>query len=251
MSACFDSIPLPSGPAAVSEWVLEVEGVTKPYGALRPLRLDRLRLADGDVLALSGFDQPAAEVLINLLTGAALPDSGSVKVFGQPTSAIADSDAWLASLDRFGMVSDRAAFLEPFTVVQNLAMPFTLDIEPPPGDVRDRAVALAREVQIPESAWDRPVHGLAPAHRLRLRLARALALGPSLLLLEHPSATLERDDVAPFGRDLRQIAQARRLATLVITMDKALAATLPKTVSIDPSNGRAKEGLLARLGFGS
>jgi ABC-type transporter Mla maintaining outer membrane lipid asymmetry ATPase subunit MlaF len=128
----------------VSEPVVDITGVTKQYGALRPLRVERLRMVAGEQLALLGLDQPAAEVFISLLTGASLPDSGSVAIFGQPTADIASSDAWLASLDRFGIVSDRAAVLESMTVVQNLAMPFTLDIEPPPDDVRVRAEGLAR-----------------------------------------------------------------------------------------------------------
>ena len=73
---------------------------------------------------------------MNLVTGASLPDAGSVDVFGHPTSAIADSTEWLAIVDRFGIVSDRAVMLEGLTVLQNLAVPFTLDIEPPSDESR-------------------------------------------------------------------------------------------------------------------
>lgn len=232
--------------------VLDITGVSKQYGALRPLRIERLQLAAGEQIALVGFDQPAAEVLINLVTGAALPDTGTVAVFGQPTSAIADGDAWLASLDRFGLVTDRAAFLEPFTVIQNLSMPFTLDVEPPPADVRAQAESLAREAGVPEDTWDRPLHGMAPAARMRLRLARALALAPHLLILEHPSATLDRPDVAAFGRAVRAVASARRVAVVTLTMDRELAAAIaPRTLTLEPATGRIREGWLARMGFRS
>ena len=93
----------------------------------------------------SGFDQPSAEVFVNLATGATLPDAGDVSVFGRPTTAIDDSADWLATVDRFGIVSERAVLLDALTVIQNLAMPFTLEIEPPPDDgARARRGAGAR-----------------------------------------------------------------------------------------------------------
>ena len=75
--------------------VLEFAGASKAYGGLRPLRIARLRVAAGDRVALLGFDQPTAEVFVNLATGATLPDAGEVSIFGLPTRAIEDSADWL------------------------------------------------------------------------------------------------------------------------------------------------------------
>jgi energy-coupling factor transporter ATP-binding protein EcfA2 len=113
-------------------------------------------------------------------------------------------------------------------------------------------MALAREAHIAEDSWDRPCHGLSPPARLRLRLARALALDPQLLLLEHPSATLERGDVLPFGRDVRAVCRQRGLTAITLTMDRELAgAAATRTLTLEPATGRLKEGLLARMGFRS
>ena len=64
---------------------------------------------------LLGFDRPAAEVFVNLITGASLPDKGAVVSLGRPTSAIADSDEWLAFVEQFGILSDRIVLLEAMT----------------------------------------------------------------------------------------------------------------------------------------
>ena len=130
----------PTGP------VLELSDVSKDYRGLRPLRIAGLTVQPGEHIAIIGLDQTTAEVFVNLITGATLPDRGEVRLFGRPTSAITDSADWLAVVDRFGIVSPRAVLLDSLTVVQNLAMPFTLDIEPPAEDVRRRAVALAERV---------------------------------------------------------------------------------------------------------
>ena len=140
----------------MSAAVLEFAGTSKVYGGLRPLRIAELRVHAGDSVALLGFDQPTAEVFVNLATGATLPDAGEVSIFGLPTRAIEDSADWLATVDRFGIVSERAVLLDALTVIQNLAMPFTLEIEPPPDAVRLRAEALARDVGLPEASWARP-----------------------------------------------------------------------------------------------
>ena len=91
-----------------------------------------------------GLDAGAAEVLVNLVTGAGVADRGTVCVQGRNNAEIANGDEWLESLDRFGIVSERAVLLEGATLEQNLAMPFTLQIDPVAPDDR-RAGRLARQ----------------------------------------------------------------------------------------------------------
>ena len=221
---------------------LELAAVVKDYRGLRPLRIDRLTVAPDDRVAILGIDQPAAEVLINLVTGASLPDSGEVRVFGRPTASIRDSDEWLSLVDRFGIVSERAVLLDSLSCLQNLAIPFSLDIEPPSDELRGRAIALAREVGLNEASWERPLGDLDGISRARVRLGRALALDPSLVLLEHPTASVARDAAAPLGRDVRAIAERRGVATLTLTADADFAAAAASRVlSLDPANGRLSE----------
>ena len=85
-----------------------------------------LRVLPGALVALMGLDGAGAEMFVNLVTGAMLPDDGQVRVFGFDTAAITDGDEWLRTLDRFGILSDRAVLLDELTVAQNLAMTLTL-----------------------------------------------------------------------------------------------------------------------------
>jgi ABC-type transporter Mla maintaining outer membrane lipid asymmetry ATPase subunit MlaF len=221
--------------------VLELTGITKQYGALRPLRIERLTVAPGARVALVGLDQPAAEIFINLVTGATLPDAGRVRVFGRSTSDITDSGDWLTTLDRFGIVSDRAALLDAMTVVQNLALPFSLEIEPPQAGVRDQAIALAREVGLSDGVHDVCAGDLDALGRIRVRLARALALNPAVLLLDHPTATLSKDAGPAFGRAVRLIVERRGLVAISLTMDKTFAAAAGRVLTLDPASGRLNE----------
>ena len=221
--------------------ILEFAGVSKAFGGLRPLRIAALRVGGGERVALVGFDPPMAEVFVNLATGAALPDDGEVTQFGRPTSAIADGDEWLAAVDRFGIVSGRAVLLEQMTAVQNLAMPFTLEIEPPPPAERARAEALAREVDLAEVRWSAPLSQLDAAAAMRVRLGRAIAHDPQILLLEHASAALARDHVDAFGALVRSVAERRGIAVVSVGADEAFARALGGTVAaLDAATGGLK-----------
>jgi predicted ABC-type transport system involved in lysophospholipase L1 biosynthesis ATPase subunit len=227
----------------VTAAALEFTGTSKTYGGLRPLRIAELRVAAGDRVAIIGFDQASAEVFVNLATGATLPDAGEVRVFGRPTSAIDDGTDWLAMVDRFGIVSERAVLLDALSVIQNLAMPFTLEIEPPPAPVRARAEVLAREVGLTEGSWDLPVARLDAAGWLRVRFGRAIALDPAILLLEHASARVDREEVEALGAAMRAVAVARGIALIAATADERFAATVAdRILTFEPATGRLREG---------
>ena len=217
---------------------LELSGVIKDYRGLRPLRVDGLTLAPGDQLAVLGFDRASAEILINLITGTTLPDRGDVRVFGRATSAIRDSDEWMTFVDRFGIVTERAVLLEALSAVQNLAIPFSLDVEPMPVEIRERAIALAGEVGLAPEVWERPVAHLDAGSRLRVRLGRALALGPSVVLLEHPTASVPREEATSLGRDVQAIVIKRGAAGLTLTADTEFARVVARrALTLDPASG--------------
>ena len=222
----------------MSEMILELKEVRKNYGGLRPLRIRTVTIAAGERVAISGLDAGAAEILVNLVTGATLPDEGTVSTFGRITSEIADGDAWLASLDAFGIVSPRAVMLDAATVQQNLAMPFTLEIEPVPPAVAANVEALAIECgidlqRLPERAAEQ-----TPLTRARIHLARAVALEPRLLVLEHPTAGLAEMDRVPLAQSIAAVADVRKLAMLVITQDPEFAAIVAhRSLALEPATG--------------
>jgi ABC-type transporter Mla maintaining outer membrane lipid asymmetry ATPase subunit MlaF len=233
----------------VSTPVLEFSDVSKDYRGLRPLRIASLCVAAGERVAILGLDQITAEVFVNMATGASLPDRGDVRLFGRSTSAIADSADWLSVVDRFGIVSSRAVLLDALTVVQNLAMPFTLEVDPLAADVRERAVALAAEVGLPDAAHDRPVGELDAGGRFRVRFGRALALDPAIVVFEHPTVELSGQDVAVVAARCRDVAAARKTATLTLTADRDFGERVASRVlALQPATGRLSgDGWFSRL----
>jgi ABC-type transporter Mla maintaining outer membrane lipid asymmetry ATPase subunit MlaF len=222
--------------------VIQMTGVRKSYGALRPLRVGSLAVGAAERVAIAGVDAPAGEVMVNLVTGASLPEEGEVRVFGRRTADVADGDEWLSSLDRFGIVSDRAVLLEGATLLQNLALPLTLDIEPVGRETREQVGLLAEECAIAPEWLEQPVAGLPPGVRARAHLVRALALGPEILLMEHPTATLPDAEAEAFGAVVVRVCEARALTTLIVSMDPRFSAVAAnRRLALEPASGALKE----------
>jgi ABC-type transporter Mla maintaining outer membrane lipid asymmetry ATPase subunit MlaF len=229
--------------------LLEIRGLVKDYQALRPLRIRELTVSPDSIMSIGGLDAVAAETFVHLVTGATLPDEGDVILFGQNTRTIPNADAWLKSLDGLGMITARGVLIEAFSVLQNIAMSFTLDVDPIDPRVVPQAGALARDVGIDPDLLDLPAGKVAPEIKMRVHLARALALAPKLLIGEHPSAVLPRPAVAAFGADLAKAAHSRGIALIAITADDALARAIGgQRLELVPASGELRApGLLKKL----
>lgn len=230
--------------------ILEIAGVRKQYQGLRPLRMNALSIAPGERVALSGLDAGAAEVFVNLVTGASVPDEGQVTIDGRATASISDGDEWLTWLDQFGIVSPRAVLLDAATLLQNLAMPITLDIEPVQPDVAARVVRLAADAGIPETLLDRPIAALDAATRARAHLVRAIALDPSLLIMEHPTVGFAAGEGKAFGETVASVAAARSLTTLIVSEDAAFTdAAATRRLALNGATGELRSPRRRIFGF--
>ena len=221
--------------------VLRFENVSKGYQGLRPLRLASLQISPGERVALAGVDAPGAEVLVNLITGASLPDHGHVWTFGRRTADISNADEWFAWLDSFGIVSERGVLLEGASLRQNLALPFTLEIDPIPDEFAERVATLARECGLSDEWLSVPAGDLPPDARLRAHLARAVALSPRLLLIEHPTGRIAEGARKALAADIVNVCDRRGLAALVITNDKDFAqAVATRNLKLEGGTGEVR-----------
>lgn len=221
---------------------LEMRRVVKHYHGLRPLRIASVTIAAGERVSLGGIDPGASEVLVNLMTGAMLPEEGEVRVFGQPTSEMASGDEWLASLDRFGIVSERAVLLEGATLQQNLALPFTLEIEPVPEAIAARVRELAGRCGIDPDRWlSLQAGALPPDVRVRSHLARALALDPRILIVERPTGDVAPGAIEAMAVDIVRAWDGSGAAMLTLTDDERFARLVaPRNLRLQPATGEVK-----------
>jgi len=218
--------------------VVSINGVERDYHGLRPLRVRALRMRAGETVAILGMDREQAEVFVNLVSAATLPDKGVVETLGQPTTVVTSNEEWVRLLERVGILSERAMLLGEMTVEQNLAMPFSLEVFDLPADLRTRVESLASEVGLPLELLKTPTAGLSLLMRARLRLARAIATEPSLLLAEHPNALVEETEAEAFGADIARVIAERRMAAVILTANRLFAKAVARSVLVhDPATG--------------
>jgi len=217
---------------------IHIRDVQKDYRALRPLRVRQLDVFEGESIALLGFDRAAAEVLVNLLTAATVPDAGRIEIFGRPTVDIQDAATWLSSLDCFGIVSERQVLLDNMTVEENLTMTLTMALHDVDDAVRSKVAAVAAEVGLSSDQLRQHVATLSAGSQLRVRLGRALAPDPRILLSEHPNASLDAGDVARFAVEYARLVRQRGVTSVVLTADSVFASAVAQRIfTLQPATG--------------
>ena len=230
--------------------LIELSGVSKNYAGLRPLRISKLVVNQRDRLVLTGFDAGAAEAFVHLVTGASVPDEGDVRVAGKDTREIATDTEWLASLDRFGLVTDRAVLIDRLPIAANLALPLTLAIEPMSPETRQEVERLAGDAGLRPERLDEATSTLSAGERVRVHLARALAMKPAMLILEHPTAKIDQPaESRALGATLRELSDKRGVGWIALTADEPFArATGARQLELQAATGElAGDGFWRRV----
>jgi branched-chain amino acid transport system ATP-binding protein len=181
--------------------MLEVRAVSVRFGGVQALDGVSLAVAAGGVTALIGPNGAGKSTLFGVVSGFLAPDSGTVRFQGEDVTGLAPHRLCRSGLARtFQIVQPFAAQ----TVRENIAVGAHLARA-------SRPEALAHAESVAErlglaAQLDRPAGNLTVAGRKRLELARALATGPRLLLLDEVLAGLNPQEIAamlPVVRGIR------------------------------------------------
>lgn len=174
-----------------------MRGVRKAFGATVALKDVDFAVRPGEVCALVGQNGAGKSTLMAILAGALAPDAGSMTLDAAPYSPKNPLEARRAGV---AMIYQELSLAPHLSVMENIA----LGIEPTrlrPLDivrrdvVRQRAVDALQQLGHPDIAPDIPVGALPPAAQQLVEIARALATGCRVLVLDEPTSTLAHDDV--------------------------------------------------------
>jgi ribose transport system ATP-binding protein len=172
----------------------EMRGVRKSFGAT--VALDRVDLAvrAGEVCALVGQNGAGKSTLMAILAGALRPDAGSMTVEGRSYAPRDPLDARLAGV---AMIYQELSLAPHLSIMENIA----LGVEPSRfgvvlrDELRSKAVRALQELGHPELDPSAIVGRLSPAAQQLVEIARALATGCQVLVLDEPTSSLAHDDV--------------------------------------------------------
>ncbi len=191
--------------------VLEARGLVKSFGRNQVLRGVDLSISSGDRYFLFGPNGAGKTTLVKLLTGLMKPDSGEVRLFGEPLEGEA-----LAIRARIGFLSHEPYLYGELTAMENLDFFGQLYDVPTRAE---RSKALLKEIGLFARSHDR-VATFSRGMKQRLGLARAILHEPDLVVLDEPYTGLDIRATATLERLIRE-KSAEGTAFLAITHDLA------------------------------
>jgi branched-chain amino acid transport system ATP-binding protein len=181
--------------------LLEVAGVSVAFGGVQAVADASLEVAEGSICALIGPNGAGKTTLFSVVSGFQRPNAGKVRFAGSDITGLPPHQVCRLGIGRTFQI------VQPFagqTVVENIAVGSHLHRA-----ARLEALAHARQVATRLGLGpvaDRDAAALPIAQRKRLEVAKALATGPKLLLLDEVLAGLnpaEIDAIVPVVRSLR------------------------------------------------
>ncbi len=198
-------------------------GVTYPGGQVAVDTVS-LGVAAGSFVALVGRSGSGKSTLLKTVNRLVDPTAGSVSIDGRAVTA---EPAHLLRR-RIGYVFQGVGLFPHLSVAENIAMPLRLAGTPDPARVRD----LLELVELPPSVGDRRPDALSGGQRQRVGVARALAAGATLLLMDEPFGALDPLTRDTLGTRVRALHDELGLTTLMVTHDMAEALLLATRVLV-------------------
>jgi putative ABC transport system ATP-binding protein len=188
-----------------------LEGIERRYGPTLALRIDRWEARAGERWLIAGPSGSGKSTALALLTGLLRPTSGTIIVSGQNLAALEGSalDRWRGRT--IGFVPQRLHLVASLSVLDNVLLAQYLAGKHT--DV-DRARATLSSVGL-EAFFDRHPSMLSQGQAQRVAVARAVVNGPSLLIADEPTASLD-DEHAARTLELLTSQAERSNATLVV-----------------------------------
>ena len=187
--------------------------------------LPNFEAAQGEKIALIGPSGCGKSTLLNLVAGLYRADAGKIQVAGcnLPTLTPAQLDRHRGA--HCGMVFQTFRLLTPFTAVENVAIGLRFGSRKGM-DLQTKAREVLCRVGLSNRLHARP-NQLSVGERQRVAIARAIAGGPSILLADEPTGSLDPKTGREIFRLLLEIAEADNCTLLMVTHDLTLASELP------------------------
>jgi branched-chain amino acid transport system ATP-binding protein len=215
--------------------ILETHALTKQFRGFTAVDHVDLRVQQGTIHALVGPNGAGKTTLFNMLSGFVRPTAGRVLLNGEDVTNLAPERIARRGVGRSFQIT---SLFEQLTAVEHVALALQaatglgFRFWLPEGVLarfRPRALALLGEVGL-ESLAERPAHTLGYGQKRALELALVMALDPSLLLLDEPTAGMGVEELGPITALIRRIAAGRTV--VLVEHNMGVVGELADTVTV-------------------
>lgn len=205
-----------------------LEAVSKQYSPRFSPAISRLTLTlhRGEILALLGPSGCGKTTTLRLIAGFEVPDEGTILLNGTP---VAGNGFWLPPEARnIGMVFQDYALFPHLTLLENVA--FGLQ-DRGRREREAKAMGVLERVGL-DGMGQRYPHEISGGQQQRAALARALAPGPLVILLDEPFSNLDADMKSEMRREVEKILRASGMSVILVTHDQEEAFSMADRVGV-------------------
>jgi sulfate transport system ATP-binding protein len=191
---------------------IEIAGVGKRFGSFVALENINLEIPTGQLTALLGPSGGGKSTLLRIIAGLETADEGTVTIEGKEATHLPPQKR------NVGFVFQHYAAFKHMSVAKNVA--FGLEIRKRPKDeIKKRVAELLDLVHLGQFGHRLPAQ-LSGGQRQRMALARALAVEPTVLLLDEPFGALDAKVRKELRDWLRRLHDEVHVTTVFVTHDQ-------------------------------
>ena len=185
------------------QYAIEMRGITKTFGSVVANKDVELNVRPGEILALLGENGSGKTTLMNMLSGIYAPDSGEIRVNGQPVTIASPQDAKRLGI---GMVHQHFKLVDVFSAADNIWMGkekagFLLK-----KDRYDEIEAVAKKFGF-DLDPRKKVHNMAVSEKQTLEIIKVLYYGAKVIILDEPTAVLTVQEIQKLFGVLRRMKE--------------------------------------------
>jgi phospholipid/cholesterol/gamma-HCH transport system ATP-binding protein len=224
---------------------IQVQDLHKSFGSQKVLDGVGLEVRKGETVAVLGRSGTGKSVLLKLLIGLQLADSGTISIQGREVTGSRLED--LNEIrKKIGFLFQQAALYDSLTIEDNVAFPMSRHARSNLEDHKRRARELLASVGM-DRDLDKLPSQISGGMQKRVGLARALALDPEILLFDEPTAGLDPITAAEIAKLVVELKRQRGLTAVVVTHDIRGARTFADRIVMLNDGTIVAEGDFAQL----
>ena len=210
--------------------MIEINNITKSFGALQVLKGIDLQIGKGEVVSIVGPSGAGKTTLLQIIGTLDKPDTGTVCIDGVNVTSLSQKKLSDFRNAKLGFVFQFHQLLPEFTAIENIMIPAYIAGKSRK-EARMRAEELLQFMGLGERASHKPKE-LSGGEKQRIAVARALMNNPSVILADEPSGSLDTKNKEELHQLFFDLRDKYGQTFVIVTHDESLAAITDRTIHL-------------------